>query len=72
MSWIIEGDLDEEITAIRNHWERVTGKTISKKDLIKKLIYENETARKVIETQGMRIKKNVIKLPKLDYPTIKT
>ena len=65
MTWTINGDLDLEITTIRDHWERVTGKSISKKDLIKKLIYENMNTRKIIETSGMKVKKELIKLPKL-------
>jgi len=65
MSWIISGSLDEEITLIREHWERVTGKSISKKDLIKKLIYENMNTRKIIETSGLRVDKHLIKLPKI-------
>jgi hypothetical protein len=65
MSWIVEKDLDEVINAIRENWERATGKSISKKDLIKKLVYENENARKVVEFNGIKIKKEIDRLPRL-------
>ena len=64
MSWIVEEDLDEVINAIRENWEKATGKTISKKNLIKKLVYENENTRKVIENSSIGIKKEIDKLPR--------
>jgi len=64
MSWIVEEDLDEVINAIRENWEKATGKTISKKNLIKKLVYENENTRKVIENSSIGIKKDIDKLPR--------
>lgn len=65
MTWTVEDDLDEVINAIRKNWENVTGKTISKKDLIKKLVYENENTRRVVEINGIKIKKEIDRLPKL-------
>ena len=65
MSWVINGDLDRAITLLRDDWERLTKKSISKKDMIMKLIYDNENTRKTLESNGIKIKKKLHKLPKL-------
>jgi hypothetical protein len=55
MAWIVDRDLDEEVTLARNQWEKLTGKTISKKEYIKSLLYGNDFARNVLETSGKKL-----------------
>lgn len=65
MAWIVSPDLDEQITVIREAYERENGRSISKKDMIKKLIFENPIARSIIENNGIKIDKEIKKLPSL-------
>jgi len=63
MSWIVDGKLDDAITLIRADYERIANKSISKKNMLFKLIYDNENTRKLLESHGVKIDKNLFKLP---------
>jgi hypothetical protein len=65
MSWIINGELDSAITLVRSDYERITKKSISKKDMLMKLIYDNENTRRLLESNGFKINKKLFKMPKL-------
>lgn len=65
MSWILNGKLDEHVTLLRNQWEVKNNKSISKKDFLLKLIYENDNTRKILEQSGIRVDKKLTKMPKL-------
>lgn len=69
MVWNVEGDLDENITFLRNVYESVTGKSITKKDFIKKLIYEHVNLKTLLETNGLKIDKEVLKMPTIKQGT---
>jgi len=63
MSWIINGKLDDAITLIRADYERVAKKSISKKNMLFKIIYENDSTRRLLESHGVKIDKALFKLP---------
>lgn len=65
MVWTVDGDLDEYVTLLRNDYEKKTGKSISKKDFLKKLVYENDNMRSILEVNGIKPKKDLLRLPKL-------
>jgi len=65
MTWAVRDDLDKLIIIARDDWEKHSGKTISKKNFIKKLMYENQNIRKVLENCSIGITKEIDNLPKL-------
>jgi len=65
MSWIVSGNLDTAITLIREDYERITKKSISKKDMILKILYQNENTRKILESNGVKVDKQIFKMPKV-------
>jgi len=65
MSWVISDDLDNAITLIREDYERITKKSISKKDMILKILYQNDGTRRLLESNGVRVNKKIFKMPKV-------
>lgn len=65
MVWSVDDDLDKHITIIREDYERATGERLSKKDLLKKLIYDNERTKTVLESYGIKVSKELLNLPKI-------
>lgn len=65
MGWNINGELDEAITLSRDDYERATKITISKKDFVLKLLYENDSVKRLLESNGYKLNKKLFKMPKL-------